>query len=471
MRTRLTVALVALALLTGGASAGAGERVAVAGVVTAAGAAGIGDPYFPQDGNGGIDVLGYDVHDAYRFADRRISGWTTITLRTTEQLSSFDLDFLLPVSDVTLSSGRATFDRPDRHELRITPGRPIVAGTTVRVRVAYAGHPQGISWAGESNWIASGDEVVAMNEPHMAPWWFPANDHPLDKARMHLFITVPRDRQVIANGTLAGVRRDGALSTYHWEAGAPMATYLAFFAAGDFAVRSGTAHQQRYEVAVSRQLPAGDRRAAMRGLLRTPGIVAWLSSHLGPYPFGVTGGLVTSLNPGFSLENQTRPTYPLGVFRLLMVHELAHQWFGDSVSVHHWRDVWLNEGFATFMEHLWLAEHGGATTGTWLHQAYDDETQPSFWGLPVSDPGPGHLFDWPVYQRGAMTLAALRVRIGPDDFARLLTSWTSLHRHRHGTTEQFEALAAGVSGQDLTAFFDAWVHQPTKPEPTADNGL
>jgi len=477
VRTRLTVALVALALLTGGASAGAEAPVAVAGtragtgIAGIAGIAGIGDPYFTEDGNGGIDVLGYDVHDAYRFSDRRISGWTTITLRTTEQLSSFDLDFLLPVSAVTLSTGRSTFARADRHELRITPSRPIASGTTVRVRVAYAGHPQRLSWAGESNWAASRDEVVAMNEPHMAPWWFPANDHPLDKARMHLFITVPRDRQVIANGVLAGVRRDGAHATYHWEAGAPMATYLAFFAAGDFVVRSGTAHHLRYEVAVSRQLPAGARRAAMRGLLRTPGIVAWLSRHLGRYPFGVTGGLVTSLNPGFSLENQTRPTYPLGVFRLLMVHELAHQWFGDSVSVHHWRDVWLNEGFATFMERLWLAEHGGPSTTTWLHQAYGDETQPSFWQVPVSDPGPNHLFGWPVYERGAMTLAALRARIGPDDFGRLLTSWTSLHRHRHGTTEQFEALAASISGLDLTSFFDAWVHQPTKPEPIADNGL
>jgi aminopeptidase N len=311
-----------------------------------------------------------------------------------------------------------------------------------------------------------------MNEPHMAPWWFPADDHPLDKARMHLFITVPRDRRVIANGRLAGVRRGGAHATYHWDGGAPMATYLAFFAAGDFAVRSGTSHHLRFQVAVSRQLGAGQRRAAMRGLLRTPGIVAWLGRQLGHYPFGVTGGLVTSLNPGFSLENQTRPTYPGGVSRLLMVHELAHQWFGDSVSVHHWRDVWLNEGFATFMEQLWLADHGGLTTRSWLHQTYDQAPgTSSFWGLTVADPGPNHLFDWPVYERGAMTLAALRVRIGNATFAALLKRWTAVHRHGHGTTEQFEALAAQVSGQDLTSFFDAWVHQDTKPGLTADNGL
>jgi aminopeptidase N len=466
---RLVAPLVAAALLTGGAAA---HTVALAQAPTTFdGAAGIGDPYFPEDGNGGIDVLRYDVHDAYRFSDRRISGHTTLTLRTTERLSSFDLDFLLPVSDVTLSTGRATFDRPDRHELRITPHRPIAAGTRLRVEVAYAGHPERLRWEGESNWAASDREVVAMNEPHMAPWWFPANDHPLDKARMHLFITVPRDRQVVANGRLAGVRRAGAHTTYHWNGGAPMATYLAFFAAGDFAVRTGTAHHLRYRLAVSRQLGSAERRAAMQGLLRTPGIVAWLSRQLGRYPFGVTGGLVTSLNPGFSLENQTRPTYPRGVTQLLMVHELAHQWFGDSVSVHHWRDVWLNEGFATFMEHLWTADHGGQTTHAWLEEEYNGELADFWTALTVADPGPADLFDAPVYVRGGLTLAALRVRIGRDAFAHLLKRWTALHRHGHGTTEQFEALAADVSGQDLTSFFDAWVHQATKPDPTAANGL
>src|SRR4051794_19313126 len=405
----MAVAAAVVALLVGGSSADGSAAVPGSRAAPAVeGATGIGDPYFPEDGNGGIDVLRYDVHDAYRFAGRRLSGWTRLKLRTTERLRSFDLDFLLPVSAVRLSTGPATFDRPDGHELRITPSEPLAAGTTVRVRAEYAGLPQRFRYAGESNWVASDDEVVAMNEPHMSPWWFPADDHPLDKARMHLFVTVPRGRRVIANGTLAGVRRDGARTTYHWDAGAPMAPYLAFFAAGDFAVRSGTSHHLRYEVAVSRQLAAADRRAAMHGLLTTPGIVTWLSRQVGRYPFGVTGGLVTALNPGFALENQTRPTYPHAVNRLLMVHELAHQWFGDSVSVHHWRDVWLNEGFATFMEHLWLADHGGPTTGSWLHQAYDDETQPSFLRGPGSRPGAGPPFGLAGFARGAPAPAAPR---------------------------------------------------------------
>jgi aminopeptidase N len=155
-----------------------------------------------------------------------------------------------------------------------------------------------------------------------------------------------------------------------------------------------------------------------------------------------------------------------------MVHELAHQWFGDSVSVHHWADVWLNEGSATFMEQLWNEEHGGRSTSAWLRATY--ESQPAgapFWELPVADPGPADLFDWAVYDRGGMTLAALRRRIGNDDFSRLLKAWTARHRHGHGSTAQFEALAVGVSGQDLTSFFDAWLVQPVRPAPTPANGL
>jgi hypothetical protein len=468
---RLTALLVALGLVAGGGatSEGGGNRAEAAGTPSVAGAEGIGDPYFPRDGNGGIDVRSYEIHDRYRFGGR-LTGWTRVRLRTTETLSSFDLDFLLPVSRVRLSTGRSTFDRPSRHELRIIPTRPIPEGATVEVLVRYGGRPGGHAYAGESNWSATAHEAEAVNEPHMAPWWFPSNDHPLDKARMDLHLTVPRDRQVVSNGRLLGVRRTARLATYHWGHAGPMATYLAFFVAGRFDVQRGRAHRLPYYLAVSRELPRGMRRAAMRGLEHTPAVVAWLRHQLGAYPFGSTGGVVTALDPGFSLENQTRPVYPRAVSNDLMVHELAHQWFGDSVSVRRWSDVWLNEGFATYMEHRWTETHGGIGTRRWLHEEY--AAQPaSFWQLEVDDPGADAMFDWPVYQRGAMTLAALRVRIGSDTFAHLLRRWTSDHRHGHGTTAGFEALAEQLSGQDLASFFDAWLHQPTQPAATADNGL
>jgi aminopeptidase N len=290
---------------------------------------------------------------------------------------------------------------------------------------------------------------------------------------MSIRVTVPGDKRVVSNGRLVGVRRHGGLATYHWGGGGPMATYLAFFVAGSFQVKTGTAHHLPYYLAVSRQLPKAQRRHAMRELTHTPDIVHWLQKQAGPYAFHSTGGVITSLDPGFSLENQTRPVYPLGVFRLLMVHELAHQWFGDSVSVHHWKDVWLNEGFATYMEHRWTESHGGESTSQWLHKTYD--AQPgSFWAGIVGDPGSSidKLFsDSVVYQRGGMTLAALRNVIGTHTFAELVHRWTRQNRHGHGSTGSFEALAEEVSGQDLTSFFDAWVRSSGKPDATAQNGL
>jgi len=469
--TRSAAAAAALALLAGGAEA-AVDHPDAATRSTTAGAEGIGDPYFPLDGNGGIDVRSYDVHDGYRFSARRVRGWTTVTLRTTERLSSFDLDFLLPVSSVRLSTGAATFSRPGRHELRITPARTLPAGTTVRARIAYSGHPDRITWRGEHNWVADGHEVVAVNEPHMAPWWFPSDDHPLDKARMDLHLTVPRGNRVISGGRLVGVRRDGGHATYHWREDRPLATYLAFFAAGRFLVRQGVHAGLPWYVAVSRQLSRTTRRAQLDGLLRTPQIVGWLQRKLGRDPFAETGGVITALDPGFSLETQTRPTYPRGVSDQLMVHELAHQWFGDSVSVHHWRDVWLNEGFATFMQALWTQDHGGPSTRTWLHETYaGNAPDSSFWHLQLSSPGPGHLFDWPIYERGAMALAPLRERIGHPAFAHLLRVWVSRHAYGHGTTGGFEALASRVGGQDLSAFFQAWLDLGVRPMETTENGL
>ena len=220
---------------------GAGGAAAVT-PPTDAGSPGIGDPYFPEDGNGGIDVevVRRARHLPASPAASRVGPWSPCA--PTRRLSSFDLDFLLPVSSVRLSTGSATFSRPDRHELRIQPGLPIEAGTTVRVAVTYAGRPSRFSYAAERNWVATGREAEAVNEPHMAPWWFPSNDHPLDKARMDVRVTVPRGRQVVSNGRLLGVRRAGHRATYHWGGGGPMATYLAFFVAGRFETRHGVSH-------------------------------------------------------------------------------------------------------------------------------------------------------------------------------------------------------------------------------------
>jgi aminopeptidase N len=468
---RAAALLTAFLALSGSVATPSSARVEA---LPSPGSAGIGDAYFPLDGNGGIDVTRYQVHDRYRFGQRRLSGWTALTVRATQDLSRFDLDFLLPVHRVTVDGRRAEFRRVAGHELRIVPATPLLDGQRFRVRVAYDGHPGRAEYAGGSSWLADASEVVTMGEPHMAPWWFPANDHPRDRARMDLHITVPRDKNVVANGERVSRTVHGARATTHWRAVEPMAPYLAFFAAGDFMVRKGVHGDLPWYVAVSRALPKAVRARSLRLMKRTPGVVEWLETQLGDYPFSSTGGLTTDLDPGFALENQTRPTYPvLGRrSRTVVVHELAHQWFGDSVAVESWRDIWLNEGAATFMEVRYDETHGGQPASDWLRTRYDAfGAADDLWNLDLADPGPRRLFDLPVYLRGAMALQALRQRIGEEDFWVLLRRWVEENRYGNGSTPAFSALAEQVSGEDLDGFFQAWLRERSKPASTAENGL
>jgi aminopeptidase N len=438
------------------------------------GAPGIGDPYWPLDGNGGIDVRHYDIAVDYDFDSGRLQGTTTLDVRPLRDLSRFQLDLLLPVSAVTVDGEPAEFGKPNRHELRIRPAEPLRRGDPVTVSVTYGGRPDGISYAGEANWLADDDEVVTMNEPHMAPWWFPANDHPLDKATFDITVTGPASHQVVSNGLPVGRRVVGRRATTHWRATDPMTTYLAFFALGRYDVRRSVRAGLPSYVAVSRGLVPSQRRLALRSLQRSDEITAWLARRLGPYPFESTGGLSTALPVGFALENQTRPTYPgiSVVDRSLLVHELAHQWFGDSVAVRRWRDIWLNEGFATFMEVAYAETHGGASAQQWLRQTRRDYlSSPFFWDVDLTDPGAPNIFDNAVYTRGAMTLQALRHRIGGADHRRLLRTWARVNRHGHGTTRAFRALAERVSGQQLDGFFRAWLKAPRPPAVTRANGL
>jgi len=216
---------------------------------------------------------------------------------------------------------------------------------------------------------------------------------------------------------------------------------------------------------------AGD--AAQAALARQPEVIDFLAGIFGPYPFSAAGSIVDDELIGFALENQTRPIYSRVFFEdradpeadSVIVHELAHQWAGDLLSVHSWRDVWLNEGFATYAEWLWAEREGRGSA----QAAFDQRMRQipalatSFWRVKVGDPGRSHLFDPPVYQRGAMTLHALRVRIGDAAFFRLLKTWVSVNAGAAVTTKGFIALAERVSGRRLDGFFNTWLYAPRKP--------
>jgi aminopeptidase N len=173
-------------------------------------------------------------------------------------------------------------------------------------------------------------------------------------------------------------------------------------------------------------------------------------------------------NVFYSLESQTKPNYWVVPSTLTIVHELAHQWFGDGVTLAVWLDMWLNEGFATWSEWIWTERHGGATAQQTFDQLYatpedSDAGQDLWFPAPAALPDPSVLFATPVYDRGAMTLQALREKVGDDAFFRIMRTWYAENRGRSVTTADFIALAERVSGAQLDDFFRVWLYEEGRP--------
>lgn len=654
-----------------------------------AGADGIGDPYYPLDGNGGYDVGKYDLAVSYDPATDQLTGVATITARATQNLSTFNFDFVgLKIRSMTVNGAAASSSRKGG-ELTVRPKSGIPTGTTFTVVARYDGVPTTLTEFGLSGFIHTDDGAIVIGEPHVAATWFPANDHPRDKAAFSFHITVPQGVEAISNGVLVNQVTAGGWTTWNWNAVEPMATYLAMMAVGQFDMRSYVANgikfwdgidsnlmadlapaippvdgsqmlwSQQADAAYKRvtrtfnvppggaqlsfqvlrdteeffdfffveartaggtdwttlpdinghtnqdpgacpyisevhpflthyltdvppdlgdpnnpdddiffpcdpvgtsgawnaisgasdgwetwtvQLPnagattkqteisltsTSDESFQARGVAvdavigpsgqgttsfeadgntldgwavaasapagspgnantwttasavpavpgpgpsalvsfdRQPEILAFEAKKFGDYPFSASGGVVDAVDVGFALENQTRPTYSPVFFGdptgndFVVVHELAHQWFGDNLAVDAWQHIWLNEGFATYAEWLWSEDQGlGTAQDNYDFWASVFPPDDEFWALPIGDPGVGHEFDFEVYIRGAMTLHALRVEVGDSKFFRILREWASTQAGGNVTTNEFIALAESVARRDLDPLFAMWL--------------
>ncbi|KAA1418377.1 M1 family metallopeptidase [Mumia zhuanghuii] len=479
---RSSVLLTALALVSGFAPASSGATSAGTAVSTtslgaavaqrpAVGGAGAGDPYFPRYGNGGYDVRRYRITATLR-PDKRFVGRTRIVAVASKRLRRFNLDLLLPASSVRVAGRPARFTQRGR-ELVITPRRTLRKGARFTVTVAYAGRPTELTHRGVKAFWSTPSGGVVVGEPEAAPWWFASNDHPTDKATYDIRLRAARGTEAVSVGRLAGRKQVGDLTQWRWVMRRPMATYLAFAAWGDFRIERKRVDGVRYLYAYDRALGKGAHQRAVRSLRRTPKVVRFLERHLGPYPYADLGGVVTAADLGFALETQARPIYEGGFFTRgaglepgrntsVVAHEVAHQWFGNSVSLRRWRDIWLNEGLATYLEWMWDESQGLGTVDSVFDDWYEYGGR-SFWRLPIGDPGRDRIFDYRVYTRGAMAAHALRDKIGDQAFFALLRRWVGERRDGHGTTAQFVRLAEGVSGQQLDAFFDAWLYARVRP--------
>jgi aminopeptidase N len=432
----------------------------------APGATSAGDRLLPGGGNGGYDVQHYDLDLRITPGGRPpLAGTVTITADATQALSRFDLDLAgLNVGKVTVGGVPAAFTRTPG-KLVVTPPRPIARGRFA-VAVTYSGTPGEVNdgTLGKYGWIRTGDGIFTGDEPDGAHTWFPANDHPSDKATFGFRITVPSGLTAVANGRLTGTTKSATSVTYSWRSRDPMATYLAMVDVGRFTVRSGrTPGGVPVYVAVDPSVDADGLNALYDQTVKVTD--AW-SALFGPYPFDSTGAVVDDAPVQFALETQTRPEYvaAMAAIPTVVAHELSHQWFGDSVTVTRWSDIWLNEGFATYAEWMWgEREDPRDTVQHQFDSRYAQASSDDLWKVAPAAPGRAGLFGRSVYERGAMTLHALRRKVGDQRFFAILRAWTAEHRYGNATTPEFVALAQRVSGMDLHRLFQAWLYDRGRP--------
>jgi aminopeptidase N len=435
------------------------------------GAAGIGDSLYPGFGNGGYDVQSYDLNlDVSDVVTSALTGVATIAANATQDLSSFNLDFIgFAIDGITVNGKPATYSR-DGQELTVTPVEPIYRDDPFTVEVKYNGSPKQITSVALpvlTGWVSYGDGSFVLSEPDGAANYYPVNDHPLDKATYKYTVTVPDPYQVAANGTLTGAIDDGGKTTYTFETRDPLASYLTTVNISSFNPQTG---QVADGIPIRNYFGVGISAELLKPFEKQPEMLSFFSSIFGDYPFDVYGAVVMNTETGSALETQTLSIFGLDQLgradsEEVVAHELSHQWFGDSVSLADWSDIWLNESFATYSQGLWV-EHsqGHEALDQWVTDEYNSVAGNFDQLVPPGKPAPDDLFNSGVYDWGALGLHALRLQIGDDAFFQTLKTYYDRHKGGNVTPDDFISAAEAASGQELNPFFDRWFYSDTLPE-------
>jgi aminopeptidase N len=423
------------------------------------------DDYVPGHGDSSFGVRRYELTLDYRVESNRLNGRAEITVVAHEPLSTVVLDLHgLTVSKVTVDGkAPARFaQRLGRLEVRLAA--PMEGGQEAMIAVVYGGHPEPLgSPVGEAGWEELTDGVIVAAQPHGAPSWFPCNDRPSDKASYRFAVTAPSDYHVVANGLLQSTQRRASGTTWTYEQAEPMAPYLATLQIGRYLARQLESPTPMWVV-----LPATGVGKLETAFGRQPQMMDVFRELFGDYPFPSYTVVVTEDKLDIPLEAQSVSIFGSNHLsdswdaQRLIAHELSHQWFGNCVTLAHWKDIWLHEGFACYAEWLWSERSGRRSADAHAREHWSRlDRLPQ--DLVLADPGPALMFDDRVYKRGALLLHALRLTMGDGSFFALLREWVARHRYGSVTTVDFIALAEEVAERRLGELFTIWLHGGALP--------
>ncbi|MGO1686093.1 MAG: M1 family metallopeptidase [Brachybacterium sp.] len=424
------------------------------------------DPYVPRHGDASFDVLHYDLNLAYKVEGNRLDGEATLTCRPLVEADVLRLDLHGLTPHKVFVDGRAY--RFTHLRGRLTVKLPLSPGTDLSVRVKYSGTPRPVRsrGLGSAGWEELEDGVIVAAQPHGAPSWFPCNDRPDNKATYSIALAAPPGYTVAVSGELQGTQRTGNALIWSYEQTVPMATYLATVQIGRYREVEHTGAPVPVHTFAP---PALDEAALADSFGHQPQMLTFFAELFGPYPFASYTAVITEDELEIPLESQGLSTFGSNFVDTdwesmrLIAHELSHQWFGNSVTLARWQDIWLHEGFACYCEWLWAEESGVSSV-----QAEVDKHHALLVGLPQDDlvlarPGQALMFDDRVYKRGALTVHALRTHVGDEVFFEIVRGWLAEHRSGTVTTEIFLEHVGNEAGEAAAALLAPWLFETALP--------
>jgi aminopeptidase N len=439
-----------------------------------------GDPYYPELGNSGYDAFSYAVTLEIAIKDdgsRPVKGEAIMTATATQNLSKFSMDLRgLKVEKVTIDGKSVKFSR-SATKLFITPKAGIRQGRTFLVHVWYSGRPSSINspTGFVEGWLETDDGVVAVGDPNNASAWMPVNDELSDRAFFSATLRVPDGYFALSNGrTIRAPKMVKGLKEFAWKASETMTSQNFLVAVGKFQTIGSQALPGVWTYsAIDPNIDPALRESYREMIGQLGPVLTFFQQRFGKYPFDSAGAIFDRLDSTFSVDVQTRPFFPdksvtgenLEDF---FVHQAAHAWFGQSISPKSYRDIYLNEAFATYASWLWFDQQ--KTNPSYSEQLFEQiyaNAPEDFWSVNISDPGPPKLFDAAIYYRGAMSLHVLRKTLGDQEFFDLLKAWHAKKRYGIATLQEFTDFAVARSTKNISLLFRDWVYSTGKPTRTS----